>query len=119
MSTEQFFVNTLLVVLIIFAVIFIINLIFNCVFSILEYKHSKYTNNELLRMAREIIKEAQNNTPVSHTEENKITTEENNDETDYEGMTYIDLKKIAKAKNIKGYYRLHKDELIKIIKNTK
>ena len=119
MSTEQFFVNTLLVVLIIFAVIFIINLIFNCVFSILEYKHSKYTNNELLRMARETIKEAQNNTPVSHTEENKITTEENNDEIDYEGMTYIDLKKIAKAKNIKGYYRLHKDELIKIIKNTK
>ena len=108
MSTEQFFVNTLLVVLIIFAVIFIINL----VFSVLEYKHSKYTNNELLRMARETIKEAQNNTPVSH-------TEENNDEIDYEGMTYIDLKKIAKAKNIKGYYRLHKDELIKIIKNTK
>ena len=112
MSAEQFFVNTLLVVLIIFAVIFIINLIFNCVFSILEYKHSKYTNNELLRMAREAIKEAQNNTPVSH-------TEENNDEIDYEGMTYIDLKKIAKAKNIKGYYRLHKDELIKTIKNTK
>ena len=112
MSAEQFFVNTLLVVLIIFAVIFIINLIFNCVFSILEYKHSKYTNNELLRMARETIKEAQNNTPVSH-------TEENNDEIDYEGMTYIDLKKIAKAKNIKGYYRLHKDELIKTIKNTK
>lgn len=37
---------------------------------------------------------------------------------DYDKMSISELKKVAKNKKIKGYYNLHKKELIKAIKET-
>ena len=36
---------------------------------------------------------------------------------DYASMTIGELKKLAKEAGIKGYYNLHKDELIKALNN--
>lgn len=37
---------------------------------------------------------------------------------DYSKMNIIDLKKIAQKKKIKGYYKLSKDELLKVLRET-
>ena len=42
--------------------------------------------------------------------------EEKNSESDYDGMTVSDLKKIAKEKGIAGYSTMKKDELIEALK---
>ena len=39
-------------------------------------------------------------------------------ESNYNDMTILELRKVAKQKKIKGYYNLHKKELIKAIKAT-
>lgn len=46
---------------------------------------------------------------------NKATTQENNN---YNDMSVIELKKIAQKKKIKGYYNLHKEELVKALKEA-
>lgn len=48
-------------------------------------------------------------------------TEKSNNKTesiDYSKMNIIDLKKIAQKKKIKGYYKLSKDELLKVLRET-
>ncbi len=46
---------------------------------------------------------------------NKATTQENNN---YNDMSVIELKKIAQKKKIKGYYNLHKEELVKALEEA-
>lgn len=46
---------------------------------------------------------------------NKTTTQENNN---YNDMSVIELKKIAQKKKIKGYYNLHKEELVKALEEA-
>lgn len=46
---------------------------------------------------------------------NKATTQENNN---YNNMSVIELKKIAQKKKIKGYYNLHKEELVKALEEA-
>lgn len=46
---------------------------------------------------------------------NKATTQENNN---YNDMSIIELKKIAQKKEIKGYYNLHKEELVKALEEA-
>ena len=46
---------------------------------------------------------------------NKATTQEKNN---YNDMSVIELKKIAQKKKIKGYYNLHKEELVKALEEA-
>ena len=52
----------------------------------------------------EIIKEAE-----------EKSEEETQPAIDYNSMTINELKDIAKSRNIKGYYRMKKDELVKVL----
>ena len=52
----------------------------------------------------EIIKEAE-----------EKSEEETQPAVDYNSMTINELKDIAKSRNIKGYYRMKKDELVKVL----
>ncbi|MBR2652764.1 MAG: hypothetical protein IKC22_01365 [Bacilli bacterium] len=52
---------------------------------------------------------------------NKLIEEKKTNKTtniDYSKMNIIDLKKIAQKKKIKGYYKLSKDELLKVLRET-
>ena len=52
---------------------------------------------------------------------NKLMEEKKMNKTtniDYSKMNIIDLKKIAQKKKIKGYYKLSKDELLKVLRET-
>ena len=52
---------------------------------------------------------------------NKLMEEKKTNKTtniDYSKMNIIDLKKIEKKKKIKGYYKLSKDELLKVLRET-
>lgn len=52
---------------------------------------------------------------------NKLIEEKKVNKTtniDYSKMNIIDLKKIAQKKKIKGYYKLSKDELLKVLRET-
>lgn len=52
-------------------------------------------------------------------EEKKAEKSNNKTESiDYSKMNIIDLKKIAQKKKIKGYYKLSKDELLKVLRET-
>ena len=52
--------------------------------------------------------------------EEKKSEKSNNkiESIDYSKMNIIDLKKIAQKKKIKGYYKLSKDELLKVLRET-
>jgi hypothetical protein len=45
----------------------------------------------------------------------KTKTKENNN---YNDMSVIELKKMAQNKKIKGYYNLHKEELVKALEEA-
>lgn len=52
---------------------------------------------------------------------NNQTMQETNscqETNNYNDMNFIKLRKIAQKRKIKGYYNLHKDELIKALKET-
>ena len=52
---------------------------------------------------------------------NNQTMQETNscqENNNYNDMNFIKLRKIAQKRKIKGYYNLHKDELIKALKET-
>lgn len=46
------------------------------------------------------------------------TSEIKNTKIDYENMPIVELYKVARNLKVKGYYKLHKKELIKAIKET-
>lgn len=56
------------------------------------------------------------NAVIESEKKNEIKVSKNN--IDYDKMSILELKKVAKDKKIKGYYNLHKEELIKAIKET-
>lgn len=51
-------------------------------------------------------------------ETSKTETSKKKSMPDYDNMNIGELKKVAKGLKIKGYYNLHKKELIKAIKET-
>ena len=99
-----------LVLLILFLVALL--LLTTGVFSII-YKHKACKINKKLdglleelciNIVDEIIKEAE-----------EKSEEGTQPAVDYNSMTINELKDIAKSRNIKGYYRMKKDELVKIL----
>lgn len=67
-------------------------------------------------IAIECIKDNDNMDIVNNqTMQETNSCQENNN---YNDMNFIKLRKIAQKRKIKGYYNLHKDELIKALKET-
>ena len=105
---EQILQLVLLILLILVALL----LLTTGVFSII-YKHKACKINKKLdglleelciNIIDEIIKEAE-----------EKSEEGTQPAVDYNSMTINELKDIAKSRNIKGYYRMKKDELIKAL----
>ena len=101
---EQILQLVLLILLILVALLLLITGV-----SSISYKHKAYKVNKKLEelcanIIDEIIKEAE-----------EKSEEETQPAIDYNSMTINELKDIAKSRNIKGYYRMKKDELIKAL----
>ena len=101
---EQILQLVLLILLILVALLLLISGV-----SSIIYKHKACQVNKKLEelcanIIDEIIKEAE-----------EKSEEETQPAVDYNSMTINELKDIAKSRNIKGYYRMKKDELIKAL----
>lgn len=101
---EQILQLVLLILLILVALLLLITGI-----SSIICKHKACQVNKKLEELRaniidKIIKEAE-----------EKSEEETQPAIDYNSMTINELKDIAKSRNIKGYYRMKKDELIKAL----
>lgn len=95
-------------VLLILLILVVLLLLITGVSSII-CKHKACQVNKKLEELRaniidKIIKEAE-----------EKSEEETQPAIDYNSMTINELKDIAKSRNIKGYYRMKKDELIKAL----
>lgn len=101
---EQILQLGLLVLLILVALLLLISGV-----SSIIYKHKACkVNKKLEELCTDIIEEI-----VKEAEEK--SEEETQPAVDYNSMTINELKDIAKSRNIKGYYRMKKDELVKVL----
>ena len=101
---EQILQLGLLVLLILVALL----LLMSGVSSIIYQYKSRKANKKLEELCTDIIEEI-----VKEAEEK--SEEETQPAVDYNSMTINELKDIAKSRNIKGYYRMKKDELVKVL----
>ena len=101
---EQILQFVLLILLILVALLLLISGV-----SSIIYKHKAWqVNKKLEELCADIIEEI-----VKEAEEK--SEEETQPAVDYNSMTINELKDIAKSRNIKGYYRMKKDELVKVL----
>ena len=101
---EQILQFVLLILLILVALLLLISGV-----SSIIYKHKAcQVNKKLEELCADIIEEI-----VKEAEEK--SEEETQPAVDYNSMTINELKDIAKSRNIKGYYRMKKDELVKVL----
>ena len=101
---EQILQLVLLILLILVALLLLISGV-----SSIIYKHKICkTNKKLEELCTNVIDEI-----IKESEEK--SEEETQPAVDYNSMTINELKDIAKSRNIKGYYRIKKDELIKAL----
>lgn len=101
---EQILQLGLLVLLILVALLLLISGVSSIIY---QYKACK-VNKKLEELCTDIIEEI-----VKEAEEK--SEEETQPAVDYNSMTINELKDIAKSRNIKGYYRMKKDELVKVL----
>lgn len=101
---EQILQLGLLVLLILVALLLLISGVSSIIY---KYKACK-VNKKLEELCTDIIEEI-----VKEAEEK--SEEETQPAVDYNSMTINELKDIAKSRNIKGYYRMKKDELVKVL----
>lgn len=101
---EQILQLGLLVLLILVALLLLISGVSSIIY---QYK-SRKANKKLEELCTDIIEEI-----VKEAEEK--SEEETQPAVDYNSMTINELKDIAKSRNIKGYYRMKKDELVKVL----
>ena len=105
---EQILQLGLLVLLILVALLLLISGVSSIVYQYKSRKANKKLNSLLEELCTDIIEEI-----VKEAEEK--SEEETQPAVDYNSMTINELKDIAKSRNIKGYYRMKKDELIKVL----
>ena len=101
---EQILQLGLLVLLILVALLLLISGVSSIIY---QYK-SRKANKKLEELCTDVIEEI-----VKEAEEK--SEEETQPAVDYNSMTINELKDIAKSRNIKGYYRMKKDELVKVL----
>lgn len=105
---EQILQLGLLVLLILVALLLLISGASSIIYQYKSRKANKKLNNLLEELCTDIIEEI-----IKEAEEK--SEEETQPAVDYNSMTINELKDIAKSRNIKGYYRMKKDELIKVL----
>ena len=101
---EQILQLGLLVLLILVALLLLISGVSSIIYKHKACKVNKKLEELCANIIDEIIKEAE-----------EKSEEETQPAVDYNSMTINELKDIAKSRNIKGYYRMKKDELIKVL----
>lgn len=101
---EQILQLVLLILLILVALLLLITGVSSIIYKHKAYKVNKKLEELCANIIDEIIKEAE-----------EKSEEETQPAVDYNSMTINELKDIAKSRNIKGYYRMKKDELIKVL----
>lgn len=105
---EQILQLGLLVLLILVALLLLILGVSSIIYQYKSRKANKKLNSLLEELCTDIIEEI-----VKEAEEK--SEEETQPAVDYNSMTINELKDIAKSRNIKGYYRMKKDELVKFL----
>lgn len=105
---EQILQLGLLVLLILVALLLLILGVSSIIYQYKSRKANKKLNSLLEELCTDIIEEI-----VKEAEEK--SEEETQPAVDYNSMTINELKDIAKSRNIKGYYRMKKDELVKVL----
>ena len=95
-------------VLLILLILVVLLLLITGVSSIICKHKACQVNKKLEELCANIIDEI-----IKEAEEK--SEEETQPAVDYNSMTINELKDIAKSRNIKGYYRMKKDELIKAL----
>ena len=101
---EQILQLVLLILLILVALLLLITGISSIICKHKACQVNKKLEELCANIIDEIIKEAE-----------EKSEEETQPAIDYNSMTVNELKDIAKSRNIKGYYRMKKDELIKAL----
>ena len=101
---EQILQLVLLILLILVALLLLITSVSSIIYKHKACKVNKKLEELCANIIDEIIKEAE-----------EKSEEETQPAVDYNSMTINELKDIAKSRNIKGYYRMKKDELIKVL----
>ena len=101
---EQILQLVLLILLILVALLLLITGVSSIICKHKACQVNKKLEELCANIIDEIIKEAE-----------EKSEEETQPAIDYNSMTINELKDIAKSRNIKGYYRMKKDELIKAL----
>ena len=105
---EQILQLVLLVLLILVALLLLILGVSSIIYQYKSRKANKKLDNLLEELCTNIIDEI-----IKEAEEK--SEEGTQPAVDYNSMTINELKDIAKSRNIKGYYRMKKDELVKVL----
>ena len=101
---EQILQLVLLILLNLVALLLLISGVSSIIYKHKACKVNKKLEELCANIIEEIVKEAE-----------EKSEEETQPAVDYNSMTINELKDIAKSRNIKGYYRMKKDELIKAL----
>ena len=101
---EQILQLVLLILLILVALLLLITGVSSIICKHKACQVNKKLEELCANIIDEIIKEAE-----------EKSEEETQPAVDYNSMTINELKDIAKSRNIKGYYRMKKDELVKVL----
>lgn len=101
---EQILQLVLLILLILVALLLLISGVSSIIYKYKACKVNEKLEELCTNIIDEIIKEAE-----------EKSEEKTQPAVDYSSMTINELKDIAKSRNIKGYYRMKKDELIKTL----
>ena len=112
MAAEQFFTNTLLVVMILVSAMLFIHLLDAFIMSIQAHIAAKKFDKMVVDLIEE-LKAAAKEKAEAKKEEQPV--EEEVVKPDYKAMTIGELKNIAKERKIKGYYNLKKADLVKVL----
>lgn len=112
MTAEQFFTNTLLVVMILVSAMLFAHLVDAFIMSIQTRRASKAFDKMVAELIEE-LKAAAKEKAEAKKEEQPV--EEEVVKPDYKAMTIGELKSIAKERKIKGYYNLKKADLVKVL----
>lgn len=111
MAAEQFFTNTLLVVMILVSAMLFVHLLDAFIMSIQAHRAAKKFDKMVVDIIEELKMTAKEKAEAKK-EEQPV---EEVVKPDYKAMTISELKSIAKERKIKGYYNLKKADLVKIL----